>query len=130
MNLHRNALRRDRGEVIPTAILWPMAIMCVLIGVQVMFIHLAKDQARAAAQQAATAEAAYQAPAGTADATARTFLAPTGNLIQDQNVTVNRTATDIRVTVSGTVVGWLGLRFDVSQTGYASIERLTTGATP
>ncbi len=126
----RRQLRGDRGEVIPTAILWPLAIFSVLIGVQVMFIHKAKDEARAAAQQAATAEAAYQAPSGTAAATASNFLAADSQLILDQNVVVNRSATDVRVTVSGTVVGWLGLRFNISQTGYASIERFTTEATP
>jgi Flp pilus assembly protein TadG len=120
--------RDDRGEIIPTAILYPLAILAVFAVVQIAMIFQARDAAADAAQQAATAEAAYQATPGVGYGTATTALAPTSNLLITPQVSVDRTATDVRVTVSGNVVGWLGLRYHVTQVAYAPIERFTTDA--
>jgi hypothetical protein len=122
--------RDDRGEIIPTAILYPLAILAVFAVVQIAMIFQARDAAADAAQQAVTVEAAYQATPGVGYGTATAALAPTSTLLIKPQVSIQRTATDVQITVSGNVVGWLGLRYHVSQVAYAPIERFTTDTSP
>lgn len=126
----RHIARDDRGEVIPTAILWPLALFAVFAVLQIVMIFQARDAAADAAQRAATAESAYQAAAGVGYTDATQSLAPTSNLLLNPQVTIDRSGTDVQVTVQGEVVGWLGLHYHVSQTAYAAIERFTTDTSP
>jgi hypothetical protein len=122
----RRALRGDRGDVIAFAILWPLIMIIIFAGIQVAFIYQAADEARAAAQQAATAEAAYGAIPGIGYGVATQFLTPAGDLIHDQHIDIVRRATDVQVTVTGEVVGWLGVRYHVHGTADVPIEQFVS----
>lgn len=127
----------DRGSTnIEMAILWPVFVLAVLLGVQIALIFYGRTVALAAAQRGATAQSAYGAPAGVGDAQARAYVTRMGDVLNDWEVTVTPAVeggsepTAVRVTVSGTTLGWLGLKFRVSQTAYSPIERFTTESAP
>jgi Flp pilus assembly protein TadG len=123
----------DRGSTnIEMAILFPVFVLMILVGVQVAIIFQGRNAALAAAQQGAAAQAAYQAPAGAGEERAATYMTRMGDLLTDWDVTVTSVAeggdqpTAVRVTVSGTALGWFGTHFRVSQTAYSPIQRFTS----
>ncbi len=133
----RRGLAGDRGSVtIELAILFPVFVLLILVGVQGALIFYGRNVALAAAQKGANAESAFGAPAGAGDARARAYLTKMGDVLNDWDVAVTPVAegaaepTAVRVTVTGTTLGWLGLRFRVSQTAYAPLERFTTESDP
>jgi Flp pilus assembly protein TadG len=133
----RKRLASDEGSTnIEMAILFPVFVILILIGVQVANIFHGRTVALAAAQQGAAAESAYGAPAGAGDARASAYLTRMGDVVTDWEVTVTPVAegggepTAVRVTVTGVTLGWLGMRFRVSQTAYSPIERFTTESDP
>lgn len=133
----RRALARDRGSsTIELAILFPVFILLVLIGVQGALIFYGRNVALAAAQRGANAQAAYGAADGVGEERAAAYLTRMGDVLSDWRIVVTPVAdgstepTAVRVTVTGTTLGWLGLKFRVSQTAYAPRERFTTEDRP
>ncbi|MFI7025153.1 TadE/TadG family type IV pilus assembly protein [Micromonospora sp. NPDC049900] len=129
----RRRLTGDRGSTnIEMAILFPVFVMLILLGVQLAMIFYGRTVALAAAQQGAAAEAAYGAPDGAGRTQASTYLTRMGDVLNDWEITVTPVAegspepTAVRVTVTGTTLGWLGMRFQISQTAYSPIEQFTT----
>jgi Flp pilus assembly protein TadG len=127
----------DRGSSnIEMAILFPVFVLLILLGVQVANIFYGRTVALAAAQQGAAAQSAYGAPAGAGEARASAYLTRMGDVLTNWEVTVTPIAdggaepTGVRVTVSGTTLGWLGMKFHVTQTAYSPIERFTTESDP
>ncbi|MFY1633669.1 TadE family protein [Solwaraspora sp. WMMB335] len=123
----------DRGSTnIEMAILFPTFVMLILLGVQVAIVFYGRTVALAAAQQGAAAESAYGAPDGAGHTQASAYLTRMGDVLTDWEITVTPVtegggeATAVRVTTTGNVIGWLGIRFTVSQTAYSPIERFTT----
>lgn len=123
----------DRGSTnIEMAILFPVFVMLILLGVQVGLIFYGRTVALAAARQGAAAEAAYGAPDGAGHTQASAYLTRMGDVLNDWEITVTPVnegtpePTAVRVTVTGTTLGWLGMRFQISQTAYSPIERFTT----
>ncbi|MDG4784949.1 TadE/TadG family type IV pilus assembly protein [Micromonospora sp. WMMD1102] len=126
-------LAGDRGSTnIEMAILFPVFVLLILLGVQVGLIFYGRTVALAAAQQGAVAEAAYGAPDGIGHTQASAYLTRMGDVLNDWEVTVAPAGegapepTAVRVTVTGTTLGWLGMRFQISQTAYSPIEQFTT----
>lgn len=132
----RRGLADDRGSTnIEMAILFPVFVLLILLGVQVANIFHGRTVALAAAQRGASAEAAYGAPAGAGDARASAYLTRMGDVLTDWEVTVTPVVeggepTAVRVTITGITLGWFGMRFQVSQTAYSPIERFTTESDP
>lgn len=128
----------ERGSAaIELAILFPVFLVLILLGVQSALIFYGRTVALAAAQRGAAAESAYQAPPGAGQARAGAYLTRMGDVLSDWKVIVTRVRepgaaepTAVRITVTGTTLGWLGLRFRISQTAYAPLERFTTEEQP
>lgn len=120
-------LRSDRGSSpVEFAIVASAMILTAFVVVQAGLVFHARSLALGAATQGANAERGYQAPTGMADAAANRFLDQAGDGLTGQTVTVTRTATDVRVTVTGTAISVLpGVTFHVSQTAHGSIEQVT-----
>src|SRR5438067_2009788 len=71
----RTRLAFDRGSAaVELAILWPAIIVGTFAAIQVASYFLARDVALNAAQEAATAQRGYNAPAGAGAARANDFL--------------------------------------------------------
>ncbi|MGI5213861.1 TadE family protein [Plantactinospora sp. CA-290183] len=126
-------LTGDQGSSnIEMAILFPVFVMLILLGVQVGLIFYGRTVALAAAQRGAAAEAAYGAPDGAGQTQASAYLTRMGDVLNDWEITVTplaegaSEATAVRVTVTGSTLGWLGMRHHVSQTAYSPIEQFTT----
>ncbi|WP_307969638.1 TadE/TadG family type IV pilus assembly protein [Salinispora arenicola] len=126
-------LADDRGSTnIEMAILFPVFVMLILLGVQVALVFYGRTVALAAAQQGAAAEAAYGAADGAGQTQASAYLTRMGDAVNDWEVTVTPVVegapepTAVRVTVTGTTLGWLGMRIPISQTAYSPIQRFTT----
>ncbi|MFK3984463.1 TadE/TadG family type IV pilus assembly protein [Micromonospora sp. NPDC050397] len=127
------SLTDDRGSSnIEMAILFPTFVILILLGVQTAMIFHGRMVALSAAQQGAAAESAYRAPDGAGQAQAGAYLTRMGDVLNEWEITVTPVAeggaepTAVRVTVTGTTLGWLGRRFQVSQTAYSPIEQFTT----
>jgi Flp pilus assembly protein TadG len=120
-------LRGDRGSSpVEFAIVASAMILIAFAVVQVGLVFYARSLALAAATQGVNAGRGFNAPTGTADAATRGFLDQAGDGLTDQNITVNRTATDVRVTVTGAAISVLpGVTFRISQTAHGSIEQPT-----
>ncbi|MEV2240152.1 TadE family protein [Micromonospora sp. NPDC049891] len=123
----------DRGSTnIEMAILFPIFVVMLLLGVQIALVFYGRTVALAAAQQGAAAEAAYGAPDGAGQTQASAYLTRMGDVLTDWEVTVTPVAqgapesTGVRVTVTGRALGWLGMQFEVSQTAYSPVQRFTT----
>jgi len=101
-------------------------ILIAFAVVQVGLVFYARSLALAAATQGVNAGRGFNAPAGTADAAARGFLDQAGDGLADQNISVIRTTTDVRVTVTGVAISVLpGVTFRINQTAHGSIEQPT-----
>lgn len=129
--------RRDRGSApIELAILFPVFIVLIMLGVQVALVFSGRTVALAAAQQGAAAESAYGAEPGVGRERASAYLTRMGDLLTDWEVTVAPVAEaggepiGVRVTVTGDALSWLGVDIGVTQTAYASVERFTTEERP
>ncbi len=129
----RRAQGYDRGSTnIEMAILFPVFVLLILLGVQVANIFHGRTVALAAAQQGSAAQSAYGAPPNAGQDRASAYLTRMGDVLTDWEVTVTPIAeggdepTAVRVTVTGTTLGWFAMRFRISQTAYSPIERFTT----
>lgn len=117
--------RGDRGgSPVEFAIVASAMIVVVFAVIQVGLVFHARSIALGAATQGVNAGRGFNAPGDTADAAARGFLHQAGDGLAEQEVTVTRTATDVRVTVTGTAISVLpGVSFRISQTAHGSIEQ-------
>ena len=123
----------DRGgTALEMAVCAPVVLLLLYVALQVCLLSYARSTAHTAARQAANAERAYNAPAGAGQSKANDFLARNaGDWLTDTTVTVNRSSTDVTVTVSGQGLSLLpGLNFSVTRTAHGTVERFTTETTP
>ncbi len=130
------ARRKNRGDAgsasLEIAILAPALLLLVFAIVQGALWFHARNLAQAAAQEGATAGAAYTATTGAAAARARAFLAEqAGDSLTGATVsTSGSTPTTVRVVVSGRALSVLpGVPgMTVTQTAVVPVERFTTDA--
>ena len=127
--------RRDTGSVsLEIAILGPALLLLVFAVVQGGLWFYARSLALAAAEEGATAGAAYQADRSAAAARARAFLTEqAGDTLTSTEVTTTGSSiTTVRIQVTGRSLSVLpgipGL--PVTQVAQADVERFTTDATP
>ncbi len=118
-------LRGDRGaSPVEFAIVASAMIVLTFTVVQVGLYFYARSMALGAATQGANAGRGYNAPDGSAQSTALSFLDQAGDGLTNQRVTVTRTGQDVRVTVTGTAISVLpGVSFTVSQSAHGSVEQ-------
>jgi hypothetical protein len=108
------------------AIVLPAVLIALFASIQLGSWFLARSVALAAAQQATTAQRAYQAPAGAGESSAERFLARAGDWLVDPKVRVERDGTQVRTTVTGRALSLLpGVDLTVSQTARGEVERFT-----
>ena len=107
------------------AILFPAILLLLFASVQVAVWFLARSVALAAAQEAVTAQRAYNAQDGAGQARAAAFLARAGDWLVDPRVTVQRSGDDVTATVTGRSLPFVRT-FTVSQTAHGRVERFTT----
>jgi Flp pilus assembly protein TadG len=126
---HPAATRRGaRGSVtLEIAILGPVMLLLVFALVQTVLWYYARGLAIAAAQQGASAAAAYGATSSTGAAHARDFLAGQDSLRDIQVSTTGSTRTEVRVEVTGRALSVLpGVAgIVIQQSAYAPVERFT-----
>ncbi|MFJ3840575.1 TadE/TadG family type IV pilus assembly protein [Streptomyces sp. NPDC090054] len=122
---------QDRGESsIQMAIVFPFVILITVAVVQASMWFFARNIALTAAREGVAAARVYQAPESAGAARARETLGRiAGDSLNDLTVsTSGSTATEVRVTVTGTapslIPGLSGL--SVSQSAGAPRERWTT----
>ncbi|MFI7026315.1 TadE family protein [Micromonospora sp. NPDC049900] len=95
-------------------------------GFQVGIVYYANSIALAAATQGVNVERGYNAPPGSGADHANNFLTSAGMGLSHSQVSVTRTTTDVRVTVTGNSISLLpGMTFSISRTAHGSIERVT-----
>ncbi|HKD97703.1 MAG TPA: TadE/TadG family type IV pilus assembly protein [Micromonosporaceae bacterium] len=128
----RGVLARDDGaSPIELAILLPVIVLALFAAIQVSVYFLARSEALAAAEEAVTAQRAYQAAAGAGDARARAYLTGSGGgWLGGWTVRVDTASqpTQVTATVTGQALSLLpGVHFTVTQTAHGSVERVTEG---
>jgi Flp pilus assembly protein TadG len=96
---------RDRGEVTGAVILLPVVVTMVFLVIHAALVYHARSILAAAAEDGARAAQAQGATAVTGRAVAFEVLGGSSGLLPDPAVDVERTATDVRVTVSASVRG-------------------------
>lgn len=119
-------LRDDGGsQSIEMVILVPVALLVLFAAIQVALISWAQSIALTAAQQAATAQRAYDAPGGIGHARAEAFIARTGDGLRDSSITVRAGAERVEVSVSGKALSVLPIfdGFTVTQVAAGPVER-------
>ncbi|WP_406083557.1 pilus assembly protein [Micromonospora zamorensis] len=104
----------------------PMILLTFAV-VQTGLIFFAQSIALGAATQGASAGRGYQSSAAAGETRAANFLSAAGVGLDNQRVVVTRTATEVRVTVTGQAVTVLpGLRWTISKSAHGPVERPTT----
>jgi hypothetical protein len=124
---------RDRGSAaVELAILAPAILLALFASVQVATYFLARSVALAAAQEAVTAQRAYNAQPGIGQERGTAFLARSGDWLVGGTVVVESDGGDaFRATVTGQALSIIpGVSFHVTQTARGSRERFTTGNPP
>jgi hypothetical protein len=120
---------RDRGaNPVELAVMMPAILILLFASMQTAAWFLARTVATNAAQEAVSAQRAYQAPAGVGEDRAVAFLNQAGDWLVGWNVNVAGVGTD---TVTATVTGE-PLRIvpliplpGVSQSAHGTVERFT-----
>jgi hypothetical protein len=120
--------RSDRGsQTLQLAVIVPGILLLIFTIFQASMYYWAKSVATAAARQAATAAAGEDATAGDGRERAHEFLdGPRGDILQDAEVTVERGAAMVTVTVEGSAIGPIPGGWHVSQTAELPVEQFTT----
>ncbi|MEV4706776.1 TadE family protein [Actinoplanes sp. NPDC049316] len=132
MNTGRSTRRRrrlsgDRGAVtVEVAGYTLLMLLALLIGVQAVTWGLAALGARYTANHAAQQARVHGGTAADGKADANTILASTvGTALNDPHVDVNRSATEVTVTVRGTATSIIpGFHPPVTVTVHAPVERI------
>ena len=130
--MRRRARRADadRGSAaVELAILFPVVLLLLFASIQAAAWFLARTVAMTAAQEAVTAERAYNAPGGAGQARAARFLNGAGDWLVGPKVTVVRNGDDVSATVTGRSLRFV-LAIDVSQTAHGRVERFSTEERP
>jgi Flp pilus assembly protein TadG len=96
---------RERGEVTGAVILLPVVVTMVFLVIHAALVYHARSVMAAAAEDGARAAQAEGASAAAGRTVALEVLDSSSGLIPDPAVEVERTATDVRVTVRATVRG-------------------------
>jgi Flp pilus assembly protein TadG len=119
---------RDRGSSpVELAILAPAILLALFASIQTAAVFMARSVALSAAQEATTAERAYDAADGAGQARGEQFLARAGDWLRGGQVTVARTGTQVTTTVTGSAISLVpGFTFTVRQTAHGEVERFTT----
>lgn len=123
------AAGRDRGSAaVELAILAPAILLALFASVQVATYFLARSVALAAAQEAVTAQRAYNAQPGVGVERGNAFLARAGDWLVGGTVVVEAEGDEaFRATVTGQALSIVpGVHFQVRQTARGSRERFTT----
>lgn len=121
---------RDRGaNPVELAIVLPAVLVLLFSSVQAAAWFVARASARNAAQEAVTAQRAYQAPPGAGERRAREFLDRAGDWLAGWRSTPPRcttSATEVSCTVRGQSLSVIpGVRWDVRETAHGTVERFT-----
>ncbi|MFI5953352.1 TadE/TadG family type IV pilus assembly protein [Cryptosporangium sp. NPDC051539] len=121
-------LRGERGSSpVELAILAPAVLLALFASIQVAAVFMARSTALSAAQEATTAERAFDAPAGAGEDRGRAFLARAGDWLSGGRVTVVRNGDQVTTTVTGSAISLIpGFTFTVSETAHGEVERFTT----
>jgi Flp pilus assembly protein TadG len=118
----------DRGaSPVELAIVAPLIILLLFLAIQISSVFLARSAALSAAQEAVSAQRAYQAQPGAGIAKGNEFLTHTGELLTDAAVVAAPAeANEVAFTVTGQAMSVIpGMDFTVSQTAHGEIERFT-----
>ncbi|GIF69624.1 hypothetical protein Ais01nite_76590 [Asanoa ishikariensis] len=118
----------DRGaSPVELAIVAPLIILLLFLAIQIAAIFLARSAALSAAQEAVSAQRAYQAPPGVGITKGNAFLTHTGDwLSQGQVEAAPAEADEVAFTVTGQALSVIpGVRFPVTQTAHGTVERFT-----
>lgn len=118
----------DRGSSpVEFAIIALPMILLTFAVIQTGLIFFAQSIALGAATQGVNAARGYQSSAAAGEARATNFLSAAGAGLENQQVTVTRTATEVRVTVTGRAITVLpGLTWTISKSAHGPVERPTT----
>lgn len=121
-------LSDDRGSSpVELAILAPTILLALFASIQTAAVFMARSVALSAAQEATTAERAFDAPAGAGQQRGNSFLARSGDWLSGGRVTVGRQGEQVTSTVTGSAISMIpGFTFTVAQTSRGEIERFTT----
>ena len=116
----------DRGSAaVELAILFPAVLLLLFLSIQTAAWFLARNVAMAAAQEAVTAQRAFNAPDGAGQSRAARFLNGAGDWLVGPAVTVERNGDDVSATVTGRSLRFV-LAIEVSQTAHGRVERFST----
>ncbi|MEU8088632.1 TadE/TadG family type IV pilus assembly protein [Micromonospora sp. NPDC049101] len=118
----------DRGSSpVEFAIIALPMILLTFAVIQTGLIFFAQSIALGAATQGVNAARGYQSSAAAGESRATNFLSSAGTGLESQQVTVVRTATEVRVTVTGQAITVLpGLSWTISKSAHGPVERPTT----
>ncbi|HTF11881.1 MAG TPA: TadE/TadG family type IV pilus assembly protein [Asanoa sp.] len=118
----------DRGaSPVELAIVAPLIILLLFLAIQIAAVFLARSAALSAAQEAVSAQRAYQAPAGAGIAKGNAFLTHTGDWLSAAAVAeAPAEADEVAFTVTGRALSVIpGVDFAVAQTAHGTVERFT-----
>jgi Flp pilus assembly protein TadG len=119
---------RERGSSpVELAILAPTILLALFASIQTAAVFMARSVALSAAQEAATAQRAFDAPDGAGQDRGEQFMARAGDWLNGGQVTVARTGTQVTTTVTGSAISLVpGFTFKVQQSAHGEVERFTT----
>ncbi|MEU8315000.1 TadE/TadG family type IV pilus assembly protein [Micromonospora sp. NPDC049033] len=104
----------------------PMILLTFAV-LQTGLVFFAQSIALGAATQGVNAGRGYQSTAAAGEARATNFLSAAGAGLENQQVVVTRTGTEVRVTVTGQAITVLpGLSWTISKSAHGPVERPTT----
>jgi len=122
--------RRDRGSASIEFAITAVAVMAIIFAaIQAATWFWARSIALAAAQEAATAQRAYNAAPGAGQTRAQKFLNSTGDGLTGTTITIATDAQNVQATVAGhclSVIPGFCNAFPVTATVHATTERVTT----
>ncbi|MET9300685.1 TadE/TadG family type IV pilus assembly protein [Micromonospora aurantiaca] len=103
----------------------PMILLTFAV-VQTGLIFFAQSIALGAATQGVNAARGYQSTSAAGEARATAFLAAGGAGLENEQVVVTRTGTEVRVTVTGQAITVLpGLSWTITKSAHGPVERPT-----
>lgn len=127
--MHRSSTRDRGANPVELAIVLPAILVLLFSSVQAAAWFVARATARNAAQEAVTAQRAYQAPDGVGELQARDFLGRAGDWLggwQSTPPSCATTATEVSCTVRGRALSVIpGIRLTVRETAHGTVERFT-----
>ncbi|MEU7673543.1 TadE/TadG family type IV pilus assembly protein [Micromonospora taraxaci] len=118
----------DRGSSpVEFAIIAMPMILLTFAVVQTGLVFFAQSIALGAATQGVNAARGYQSSAAAGETRAISFLSTAGVGLEDQQVDVTRTGTEVHVTVTGHAITVLpGFSWTISKSAHGPVERPTT----